>query len=48
MPLVMMKVQVPAVARLLPSPGTMPFSTSEKMPKMGISQISPSRRFKFP
>ena len=44
----MTKVQVPALARLLPKPGTIPLSTSEKMPKMGMSQISPSRKFRSP
>ena len=48
MPLVMMNVQAPALARLLPRPGAMPLSTSEKMPKMGISQISPSRKANSP
>ena len=48
MPLVMANVQVPALARLLPRPGTMPLSTSEKMPKRGMSQIRPSRRGKSP
>ena len=46
--MVIPKVQAPALARLLPKPGTMPLSTSEKMPKMGISQISPSRSCRFP
>ena len=47
-PLVMLKEQVPAVARLLPRPGSMVLRTPENRPKMGMSQISPSRKLKFP
>src|ERR1051326_953899 len=44
MPFVMMKEAVPALARLLPSPGARLSRAGESAPNSGIAQIKPSRR----
>src|SRR6266404_4384723 len=46
--LVMSKAPDPRLARLLPRPGEILSNMGEKTPKMGISQIKPSRRSTWP
>src|SRR5690349_12361262 len=44
----MVKVAVPALARLLPKPGETLSRTGEKMPKIGMAQMRPSRSSTLP
>src|SRR6266404_4279992 len=46
--LVMSKAPDPRLARLLPRPGEILSNMGEKTPKMGMSQIKPSRRSTWP